>query len=43
MSQHQAGASLTTETVRSVASKSTQRFIGILFIASIPAFLEGFD
>lgn len=43
MSQRHSGADPTTETVRSVASKSTQRFIVILLIASIPAFLEGFD
>ena len=32
-----------TETVRSVSSQSTLRFIIILVIAAIPAFLEGFD
>ncbi len=31
------------ETVRSVSRQSTRRFITILIIASIPAFLEGFD
>lgn len=31
------------ETVRSVSRESTRRFIFILIIASIPAFLEGFD
>jgi len=41
MSQSNSGAHI--ETVRSVSRESTRRFIVILLIASIPAFLEGFD
>ncbi len=43
MSGHQPPESLATETVRSVSSRSTRRFVLILIVASIPAFLEGFD
>ncbi len=44
MSQEQPGIGTSeTITVRSVSRHSTRQFIIILFIASIPAFLEGFD